>query len=107
MGRSRESLVFARFGTTRDEAKFARLARYTPKRLLPRRSAILHSCPFAVVLWSRRGSFCFSCGLRNGFRPFGEEIAEVVARRVLDIIMDNLIHVFPVHIDRRDLELAA
>ena len=40
MGRSREPPVFARFGTTSNETKFTRVARYTPKRLPSRRWAI-------------------------------------------------------------------
>src|ERR1700740_2584404 len=42
MGRSRESLVFARFSTTSDETKFARVARYIPKRLRSRLWTITH-----------------------------------------------------------------
>jgi hypothetical protein len=37
MGRSREPLVFARFGGTDEEAKVARVAGYMPKRLPSRR----------------------------------------------------------------------
>ena len=35
LGRSREPLVFTRFGRVSDETKIARVARYAPKRLPP------------------------------------------------------------------------
>ena len=68
--------------------------------MVSRTPSLLWSFSFASAATSARGL------LRNCFRPFSEEIAEVVGRCILDIIMYNLIHVFPVNVHGRDLELA-